>query len=151
MPRICEDLRRAFSLGKAILCWYKKHFKDLGTSAPALAKLLLVGGSEKHAEVPWRRPSCPADPLHPVLATWAFALRCQLVDCSWLAKLTLQRTDSQEEAPQLNLDVFLFRLPFAWNSSVIDLSSVWSMLFLYWLIKRCYSVCYWLVKYYYKL
>lgn len=49
-------------------------------------------------------------PSH-ALATWVFALQWQLVDRSWLAKLTLQRTGSQKGIPQLNLDFLSFSSP----------------------------------------
>lgn len=41
---------------------------------------------------------------------------------------------------------YFYHLPLPRTVRVINLSWVWSMLFLYWLIKRHYSVCHWLVK-----
>ena len=45
-PRICEDLQRVFSLGKATLCW-KQLSEDLETLVPAVVRPLLVLSSVK--------------------------------------------------------------------------------------------------------
>lgn len=44
----------------------------------------------------------------------------------------------QKGTPQINLDLIPFIVPFVWKNSIINLSLVWSMLFLYWLIKGHY-------------
>lgn len=92
------------------------------------------------AVAPPRRPPCPPLPaprgIAPgtVLRHRGTSAQCQRLDISsWRAKSTLLRTNLYKA----HLTEFgLYFCPFAWNSSVISLSLVWSRLFLYWLIQR---------------
>lgn len=57
--RICEDLKKMFSLGKAVLYWPKSLSEDRGTLAPAMARLLFIGSGGDRAAAPWKKSSCP--------------------------------------------------------------------------------------------
>lgn len=136
--------------------WARLHFVDLNSSLktlrqlmPATVKATLLPTVAKTMQWSCKDHLVPQHRHRCTLATCCsnkglLPLCWQLDLSSWLAKLSLVPSPTRIH---LNKIWTLFLSPpLAWNSTMHNLSLIWSILFPYWFIKRHYHVCYWLVK-----
>ena len=132
--------------------WASLCFADLNSSlktfralTAAWTRAALTSSGENRPVDPGKRSASLSTlqsslPSNKGLLLWYWQLNAS----SPLAKPSLPSTKSYKGIPQLNSE-FTPSSPLAWNNTVINLLVLWNMLFLYWLIKRDFPVCFWLV------
>ena len=76
----------------------------------------------------------PANPSTFIPRNMGLLLLQQLEVSFWLVKPTLPNQLTQRHN-STKFGFYSFHLPLAWNNNVINLSVVWNMLLLYWLLR----------------
>lgn len=137
-------LAQRFGLKKASLC-YSNSWTILDIGSCHGKSDFFISCSDKASKQPQEGgPDCQHQ-CHCSLGTcscnWGLFLHWQLGISSWLAKLPLSETKTHRAHFNKIWSLFLSSL-LAWNNGIFNLSRVWSVLFLYWFIRRHNTLCY---------